>query len=129
MILARPEGFEPPTTWFVARYSNPTELRAHIDYVQISVVFFIRRSERVGFEPTMEVSSHTPLAGERLRPLGHLSTEGKILAYYYWRLKYLAKNQLSNKTNRDNHFYDDNHTHVAYHDCHNGGGYAHDLGY
>ena len=26
--MARPEGFEPPTAWFVARYSNPTELRA-----------------------------------------------------------------------------------------------------
>ena len=26
--MARPEGFEPPTTWFVARYSDPTELRA-----------------------------------------------------------------------------------------------------
>lgn len=28
--LARPEGLEPPTPWFVARYSAPTELRAHI---------------------------------------------------------------------------------------------------
>lgn len=28
--MARPEGFEPPTAWFVARYSNPTELRARI---------------------------------------------------------------------------------------------------
>ncbi len=26
--LARPAGFEPTTPWFVARYSNPTELRA-----------------------------------------------------------------------------------------------------
>ena len=28
MQLARPAGFEPTTPWFVARYSNPTELRA-----------------------------------------------------------------------------------------------------
>ncbi len=27
--LARPAGFEPTTPWFVAKYSNPTELRAH----------------------------------------------------------------------------------------------------
>ena len=28
--LARPEGFEPPTSTFVALHSDPTELRAHI---------------------------------------------------------------------------------------------------
>ena len=27
--LVRPAGIEPTTPWFVARYSNPTELRAH----------------------------------------------------------------------------------------------------
>ena len=27
--MVHPEGFEPPTLWFVARYSNPTELRVH----------------------------------------------------------------------------------------------------
>ena len=27
--MARAEGLEPPTFWFVARRSNPTELRAH----------------------------------------------------------------------------------------------------
>ena len=26
--MARPEGLEPPTSWFVARCSDPTELRA-----------------------------------------------------------------------------------------------------
>gem|GEM_PF-1186219 len=26
--VARPAGFEPTTPWFVAKYSNPTELRA-----------------------------------------------------------------------------------------------------
>ena len=27
--MARLEGFEPPTSWFVAKHSNPTELQAH----------------------------------------------------------------------------------------------------
>ena len=33
-IFVRPEGFEPPTLWFEARCSNPTELRApsYIEY-------------------------------------------------------------------------------------------------
>lgn len=30
-------------------------------------------AEREGFEPSMGDKAHTPLAGERLRPLGHLS--------------------------------------------------------
>ena len=30
-------------------------------------------AEREGFEPSMGVKPHTPLAGERLQPLGHLS--------------------------------------------------------
>ena len=30
-------------------------------------------AEREGFEPSMGVKTHTPLAGERLQPLGHLS--------------------------------------------------------
>ncbi len=34
--MARPEGFEPPTTWFVARYSIQAELRAH--YKRESIV-------------------------------------------------------------------------------------------
>jgi hypothetical protein len=34
-------------------------------------------AEREGFEPSMEVlKPHTPLAGERLQPLGHLSLCG-----------------------------------------------------
>ena len=40
----------------------PTELLAHM-------------TERVGFEPTMQFDPHTPLAGERLQPLGHLTTQ------------------------------------------------------
>ena len=30
-------------------------------------------AEKEGFEPSMGFKAHTPLAGERLRPLGHLS--------------------------------------------------------
>ena len=30
-------------------------------------------AEKEGFEPSMGVKAHTPLAGEPLRPLGHLS--------------------------------------------------------
>jgi hypothetical protein len=36
-------------------------------------------AEREGFEPSMEFNPHTPLAGERLQPLGHLSGITKIL--------------------------------------------------
>ncbi len=31
-------------------------------------------ADTVGFEPTIEFSPYTPLAGERLQPLGHVST-------------------------------------------------------
>jgi hypothetical protein len=35
----------------------------------------LRMAEREGFEPSMGFNAHTPLAGERLRPLGHLSAK------------------------------------------------------
>ena len=41
-------------------------------------------AEREGFEPSMGVKAHTPLAGERLQPLGHLS--GIILLTRRYRL-------------------------------------------
>ena len=37
-------------------------------------------AEREGFEPSVEVSPHTRLAGEHLRPLGHLSGRMEGLA-------------------------------------------------
>lgn len=32
-------------------------------------------AEKEGFEPSIGVKAYTPLAGERLQPLGHLSEE------------------------------------------------------
>ena len=36
----------------------------------------LKLAEREGFEPSIGVKAYTPLAGERLQPLGHLSEEG-----------------------------------------------------
>ena len=36
-------------------------------------------AEKEGFEPSMGFKAHTPLAGERLRPLGHLSGMRRII--------------------------------------------------
>ena len=38
-------------------------------------------AEREGFEPSMGDKTHTPLAGERLQPLGHLSVADKPSFY------------------------------------------------
>ena len=34
-------------------------------------------AEREGFEPSMSFNTHTPLAGARLQPLGHLSRNAR----------------------------------------------------
>ena len=51
----------------------------------IALDFFIDAfklvAEREGFEPSIGVKAYTPLAGERLQPLGHLSEEGIL----YWK--------------------------------------------
>ena len=61
--MVRPEGIEPPTLWFVAKYS-----------IQLSYGRNIFGGER-GIRTLDGILSHTPLAGERLRPLGHLSVQ------------------------------------------------------
>jgi hypothetical protein len=49
-------------------------------------------AEREGFEPSMEFNPHTPLAGERLQPLGHLSGHNqKSRAGKYTRLEEITK--------------------------------------
>ena len=42
-------------------------------------------AEREGFEPSMGYKTHTPLAGERLQPLGHLSTDAKNTEWLDYR--------------------------------------------
>jgi hypothetical protein len=39
-------------------------------------------AEREGFEPSVEVSPHTRLAGEHLRPLGHLSGPARTIFWF-----------------------------------------------
>jgi hypothetical protein len=38
-----------------------------------SVTYIQNMAEREGFEPSIRDKPYTPLAGERLQPLGHLS--------------------------------------------------------
>ncbi len=37
--MARPAGIEPTTSWFVAKHSNPTELRALNQFISIYPLF------------------------------------------------------------------------------------------
>ena len=48
-------------------------------------------AEREGFEPSIGVKAYTPLAGERLQPLGHLSKKT-----YYTAI--ILNEYLSNKS-------------------------------
>ena len=64
LFLARPERFELPTAWFVARYS-----------IQLSYgrVVWLCSGGEGGIRTLEGVLALTPLAGERFRPLSHLS--------------------------------------------------------
>ncbi len=81
--MVRPERFELPTDRFVADYSiqlsygrfiKPLIVFLYLSYVNKNLKRqFFNVAEREGFEPSMGDKTHTPLAGERLQPLGHLS--------------------------------------------------------
>ena len=83
--MARPERFELPTARFVAEYSIQLSYGRLIELSIIPFVlfyvnnFFLKKvtfcfmAESEGFEPSMGDKAHTPLAGERLQPLGQLS--------------------------------------------------------
>ena len=42
--MARPERFELPTPWFVAKYSDPAELRARNEWDYIKAICFCQSS-------------------------------------------------------------------------------------
>ena len=81
--MARPERFELPTDRFVADYSIQLSYGRVTDFPIILLIRSICQqqqklfnenvAEREGFEPSMGDKAHTPLAGERLQPLGHPS--------------------------------------------------------
>ncbi len=77
-VLARPEGFEPPTAWFVARYSIQLSYGRVGGRIMSTGPGGVKLAEREGFEPSMGFNPHTPLAGERLQPLGHLSDSSHL---------------------------------------------------
>ncbi len=82
--MVRVKGFEPLTAWFVARYS-----------IQLSYTRFKNLQEwrwrrdsnpRTGYKPV------TPLAGERLRPLGHPTVVllGRILLPHRFKSNFFS---------------------------------------
>lgn len=93
--MARPARFERATAWFVARYS------IQLSYGRVTDVnqqVFADLTNQVGkwrrerdSNPRWDFS-HTPLAGARLQPLGHLSEQRR--AYYHVFLKGQGKTSI-----------------------------------
>ena len=52
------------------------------DVLVLLYAFSTQMAERAGFEPAVQVSPYTRLAGEHLRPLGHLSTHVYLLLFW-----------------------------------------------
>ncbi len=92
--MVRAGGFEPPTAWFVARYSIQLSYARTVFLLGKIFLLAIKRNNAVvkpylaviidnskrmavkeGFEPSIRDKPYTPLAGERLQPLGHLTTQ------------------------------------------------------
>ena len=68
-MMARPERFELPTSWFVAMRSIQLSYGRKI----FDVPSLGRSGGERGIRTLDGLLTHTPLAGVRLRPLGHLS--------------------------------------------------------
>ena len=80
--MARPERFELPTAWFVARYSIQLSYGRVVciaaDAAPTDTTIESCGGER-GIRTLDTLLTYTPLAGERFRPLSHLS-ESRIAA-------------------------------------------------
>ena len=97
--MVRPERFELPTPWFVAKYSiqlSYGRVRQNYTLKQIARVTKLRVTGGEGGIRTLDtgLSPYTPLAGERLRPLGHLSAKGRKIRDYPAKIKRRLRSSL-----------------------------------
>ena len=79
--MARLEGLEPPTFWFVAKHSNPTELQAQ------SLGYYITKKlfcQQVSLKRHYKIWSYSKVAKEhkkfnhfRLKPEDFVATESR----------------------------------------------------
>ena len=54
--MARAEGFEPPTAWFVVRYSIQLSYARALKLFRCTLQPFKQMAEREGFEPSVRVN-------------------------------------------------------------------------
>ena len=74
-----PRRIRTPDPLIRSQVLYPAELRARIKLR----CYIMQLAEREGFEPSIGVKAYTPLAGERLQPLGHLSEEEILYGNYF----------------------------------------------